>query len=117
MARKNGKPQRPGISSKVKTIPSGLDWSDSDRNAGTLKKILKASQEEKELDNGKAVIHIVGNEIKKPKIKKAKKFKTGLGAFTKDDLEYDDYRDEDFPIIHEDGFARYARDSEIEDMD
>ena len=48
MATHRRKANRPSIKSKVKHIPKGLDWSNQDRNASTLKRIEKAIEDEKE---------------------------------------------------------------------
>lgn len=45
--RRYGK-KKPKISSKVSKKPASLNWGTEDRNAGTLRKIEKAIQEEKE---------------------------------------------------------------------
>jgi len=49
MATHRRKPNRPSIKSDVKSLPV-IDWSNSSRNHGTLVKIEKAIQEEKESD-------------------------------------------------------------------
>ena len=50
MATHRRKPNRPSIKSKVKKLPLGkLDWSNSDRNTSTLKRISKAIDEENDI--------------------------------------------------------------------
>jgi len=43
------KARRPGIKSDLKKLPGGLDWSNSNRNASTLKRIAKAIDDENDI--------------------------------------------------------------------
>ena len=47
MATHRRKANRPSIKSNIKKLPLGkIDWSNSDRNVGTLKRIAKAIDDE-----------------------------------------------------------------------
>ena len=50
---KNRNKKHPGIGSKIKKVPSNLDWGEGDRNTKHLKKIEKAIQEEDEFRKDK----------------------------------------------------------------
>jgi len=57
MATHRRKANKPSIKSDAKKIPSGLDWSNTSRNASTLKRILKATEDENDIpiSNGESI--------------------------------------------------------------